>query len=88
MKLPNLRSSCTSIANSLGLDSREIRRKLADIIFIYDFANYNIDFPKLLFQFGFHFIFLDHHNYFLFINIKLIQRLELFQTLFLANTYG
>lgn len=48
MKLPISRDSYTFIADSIDLDSCKTRRKLANIMFIYDIVSYNIDFPKLL----------------------------------------
>jgi len=38
----------------IGLDTCEISRKVADIMFIYNLINYNIDCPEFLFKVGFH----------------------------------
>jgi hypothetical protein len=48
LKLTISMVTVTYISNLIDLNSCEIRRKLADVMFIYDLVNYNIDCPKLL----------------------------------------
>jgi len=53
--IPISRDSYSLIADSIiGLDACEISRKVADIMFIYNLINYNIDCPEFLFEVRFH----------------------------------
>lgn len=55
MKLPISRDSYSLIVDLIiGLDTCEISRKVADIMFIYNLINYNIEYSEFLFEVGFH----------------------------------